>query len=43
MLNQTNPFHEGYLARCNGQESTDNPYNLSIDVDLYFDWLDTFK
>lgn len=42
-MKENNPFHEGYLARCNGQESNANPYNLVKDVDRYFDWLDGFN
>lgn len=40
---QIDPFQEGYLARCDGQESNTNPYNLFEDVDCYFDWIDGYN
>ena len=39
---EVDPFQEGYLAgRANGS-SFENPYDVSLDPDRYFDWHDGF-
>lgn len=38
----SDPIHQGYMAYINGECDTANPYDILLDADRYFDWLDGY-
>ena len=38
----SDPIQQGYMAYINGEHDTANPYDIILDTDRYFDWLDGY-
>ena len=38
----SDPIQQGYMAYINGECEDSNPYNVNLDSDRYFDWLDGY-
>lgn len=38
----SDPIQQGYMAYINGEYDTANPYDIILDTDRYFDWLDGY-
>ena len=38
----SDPIQQGYMAYINGECDTANPYDIILDTDRYFDWLDGY-
>ena len=38
----SDPIQQGYMAYINGECDTTNPYDVILDTDRYFDWLDGY-
>lgn len=38
----SDPIQQGYMAYINGECDTANPYDVILDTDCYFDWLDGY-
>lgn len=38
----SDPIQQGYMAYIKGECDTANPYDVILDTDRYFDWLDGY-